>query len=201
MQQLSREYISLENWGLKFAWVGKMLSLGLSLIIAYSVSKFDRQEMGLTTKTESKDKLVFGICIFLGFLFFDFIFKMILFPKGGKFELETFAFQAIMPGLTEELAFRGISLWLLDKAFPPKWTFKGLQLGWGFVIVTLFFGIAHGVLLTKNLEFKFDLITIIYLTVISSLSLGLLRKFSGNLIYPILGHNIINIMNATIRIL
>ncbi|WP_316835435.1 CPBP family intramembrane glutamic endopeptidase [Pedobacter nutrimenti] len=201
IQQLSRQYISMEFLGLKFSWIGKILSLVMSLVIIYSVSKSTRQEIGFTTKTNSKKQLIVGLLFFFGFLLFDFIFKMILFPKGGSFDLETFAFQATLPGLTEELAFRGISLWLLEKAFPPKWTFKGLKFGWGFIIVTVLFGVVHGVFLTANHAFKFDLVTIVYLALISSLSVGILRKFSGNIIYPILGHNTINIMNAIIRIL
>jgi hypothetical protein len=201
LQQLSMKYVSLEFLGLRFTWIGKILSLVTSLVIIYTVSKSDRQEIGFTTKTNAKNLVKSGLLFFFGFLLFDFLFKMILFPKGGSFNLETFAFQATMPGLTEELAFRGISLWLLDQVFLPKWTFKGLKFGWGFVIVTLLFGISHGALLTEHHVFKFDVVTIVYLTLISSLSVGLLRKFSGNLIYPILGHNTINLMNAIIRIL
>ncbi|PTS95164.1 CPBP family intramembrane metalloprotease, partial [Pedobacter sp. HMWF019] len=198
---LSRQYINMEFFGLKFSWIGKILSLATSLVIIYSVSKSNRQEIGFTTKMNSKKQVIIGLSFFFSFLLFDFIFKIILFPKGGHFDLETFAFQATLPGLTEELAFRGISLWLLEMVFPPKWTFKGIKFGWGFIIVTVLFGVVHGVFLTANYAFKFDLITIVYLALISSLSVGILRKFSGNIIYPILGHNTINIMNAIIRIL
>lgn len=201
IQQLASEFIDLKFIGLRFSWVGKILSLATSLTIVYSVSNSDRQDIGFTTRTNTKNQIKSGILIFIGFLLFDFVFKMILFPKGGSFDLETFAFQATMPGLTEELVFRGINLWLLDKVFPPKWTFKGVKFGWGFIIVTILFGLLHGVFLTTNHEFKFDLMTIVYLSLISSLSLGILRKLSGSIIYSVLGHNTINIMNAIIRIL
>jgi len=199
LQLFNKEF--LPDFGLKFYWLGKFLSLALSLYIIYFVNKNDRKEIGFTTSTNSKSQLKYGVLVFFGFLIFDFIFKFVLFPKGGEFDLETFAFQATMPGLTEELLFRGIYLWIFDKVFLPKWNFKGIQFGWGFIIVTLLFGVAHGIVLTSDYQFKFDFITIVYLTLISSLSLGILRKFSGNLIYPILGHNIINVMNAIIRIL
>ena len=201
IQHLSKLYFDLDFLGLKFAWIGKILSLCFALIVVFSVSKKDREEIGFTTKTNSKSQMKSGILIFIVFLAFDFIFKMIWFPKGGDFDLEIFAFQMTMPGVTEELVFRGILFWLLDKAFEPKWDFKGVKFGWGFVIITILFAEAHGVMLTENYEFKFDIITILYLTVISSLSVGILRKLSGNLIFPILGHNAINTMNAIIRIL
>lgn len=201
IQHLSRRYISLEFIGLKFAWAGKIISLVVSLFIILLVNKNDRKEIGFTKQTNSREQLKFGLLFFFGFLLFDFVFKMILFPKGGAFDLETFAFQATLPGLTEEITFRGICLWLLDKAFEPKWNFKGIKLGWSFIIVTVLFGVAHGAILTVDHQFKFDIVTIVYLILISSLSVGILRKFSGSLIYSILGHNCINIMNAIIRIL
>lgn len=201
IQHFSRQYFSLDAIGLKFSWIGKILSLLLSLIIIFSVNNTHREQIGFTSKSNAKKQVKFGIFIFLGFLLFDLIFKFILFPKGANFDLETFAFQATMPGLTEELAFRGICFWLLDQTFQPQWNIKDISFGWGFIIVTLLFSVAHGIVLTEDHQLKFDIITIIYLTLISSLSVGLLRKFSGNLVYPVIGHNMINVLNALIRIL
>ncbi len=201
IQILAKEYLSLNAIGIKFAWTGKLLSLLLSLIIVFSVSKADRRRIGFTKKIQSKKQLKFGVLVFIGFLLFDFVIKLILFPKGESFDLETFVFQATMPGLTEEIALRGIGLWILNKAYTPNWKVRGVKFGWGFIVVTVLFAVAHGAVLTSDCQFKFDLITIIYLALISSFSLGILRAFSGNLIFPILGHNMINLLNAIIRIL
>ncbi len=201
LQQYGKILLPLDFLGLKFNWSGKILSLILGLIIIFSVSKEERIQIGFTSQTNSKAHLKFGLLFFLGFTLFDFVFKMILFPKGGTFDLETFLFQGTMPGLTEEIAVRGIWLWLLNKAFAPKWNYRGIKFGWSFIIVTILFGVVHGMVLDQDLHLKLDLITIVYLTLISSLSVGVLRCFSGNLIYSILGHNTINLMNALIRIL
>ncbi|MDQ6531396.1 CPBP family intramembrane glutamic endopeptidase [Flavobacterium sp. LHD-85] len=198
LQASGKQLIDLD---LKFNWSGKILSLILGLIIIFSVSKEERIKIGFTSKTNSPASLKFGLLVFFGFTFFDIIFKLILFPKGNAFDLETFLFQATMPGLTEEILFRGISLWLLDKAFAPTWNYRGIKFGWAFVIVTVLFGVSHGAVLDQDLHLKFDIITMVYLTLISSLSVGILRQFSGNLIYSILGHNTINLINAVIRIL
>ncbi|WP_313028239.1 CPBP family intramembrane glutamic endopeptidase [Soonwooa sp.] len=201
IQGLAKDYFHFKSLELNFAWGGKILSLLLSLGIIFSLNMQNREAVGFTFKTNSKKQVKVGVFVFLGFLLFDFIFKMILFPKGGTFDLETFLFQATLPGLTEEIAFRGIGFWLLDKAFPTKWNYKGIQFGWGFIIITILFGVGHGVILTTDYQVKFDFVTIIYLILISSFSVGVLRKFSGNLIFPIIGHNCINLMNALIRIL
>jgi len=200
LQFIGGDYINLDFLNLQWNWAGKVLSLILSISFILFHSKQIRRDIGFTTKFNRKT-LSFGILIFLGFLAFDFIFKMILFPNGGQFDLENFLFQATMPGLAEELVYRGILLWLLSKAFVPTKTIKGVQFGWGFIIITFLFAMIHGVGLTENLELKLDIVTILYLFLITSLSVSILRKFSGNLILPVLGHNVVNVMNAVIRIL
>ena len=198
LQALGTEYLKLDFLNLDWNWSGKILSLILSLSFIFYHSKEIRKEIGFTSKFNSKT-LKLGIIIFLGFLVFDFIFKMMVFPKGGQFDLESFLFQATMPG-TEELVFRGIYLYLLGRAFSSSKNIKGVAFGWAFIIVTFLFGMVHGVFLTEELELKFDIITIVYLTLIPSLGLGILRKFTGNLILPVIGHNLINTMNIFIRL-
>lgn len=180
-------------------YTGMIVSFAIAIIFILCLSKKTREEIGFTFKFNMKT-LRFGIYIFLGFLIFDFIFKMIIFPKGGEFDLNQFLFQATLPGLTEEIVFRGILLWILSKAFVPSKEIKGVFFGWGFIIVTFAFAMVHGVALTETMEIKVDYITIAYITLITSLSLGILRKFSGNLILPTIGHNVVNLMSFFIRL-
>ncbi|PIB34092.1 abortive infection protein [Reichenbachiella sp. 5M10] len=184
---------------LKWNWAGKLLSMCFGLGFIFFHAKEIRKDIGFTGKFNPQTKL--GILLFLGFLTFDFIIKMFIFPKGGEFDLEAFIFQASFPGLTEEIIYRGIYLWLLSKVFISSKIIKGVAFRWSFLIVTVLFGVAHGIVLTESYEIRHDITTIVYLTLVSSLSLGLLRKFSGNLILPILGHNMINTMNFFIRLL
>lgn len=200
LQSFGQKFFELEFLGLNWNWSGKTLSLILSLIFILSHSKEIRKDIGFTSEFRNTT-IKFGILVFLGFLLFDFVFKMILFPKGKEFALETFLFQATMPGLAEELVYRGIFLWLLGKAFVSSRIIKGVSFGWDFIIVTFMFAMIHGIYWTESFEIKVDFETIIYLTFITSLSIGILRKFSGNVILPIIGHNIVNVMNAIIRIL
>ncbi|MFD2825065.1 CPBP family intramembrane glutamic endopeptidase [Leeuwenhoekiella polynyae] len=197
---LGYKWIKLDAMGLTGNWSGMLLSLAIALVFILYHSKAIRKDIGFTT-VFNKRTIKLGILIFLGFLVFDFVFKMILFPKGGAFDLEQFVFQATLPGLTEEIVYRGILLWLLSKAFVPTKQVKGIFFGWGFIIVTFLFAMIHGVVLTEAMEFKVDSITIVYITLITSLSLGILRKFTGNLILPTVGHNMVNLMNFCIRLL
>ena len=49
IQHLSKLYFDLDFLGLKFAWIGKILSLCFALIVIFSVSKKDREEIGYNT--------------------------------------------------------------------------------------------------------------------------------------------------------
>ncbi len=197
---LGYEYIKLDTIGLRGNWSGNYLSFIFALIFIFCHKKDVRKAIGFTAKFNKKTVLL-GVLIFLGVLVFDFIFKLIVYPKGGEFDLQVFLFQATTPGLTEEIVFRGILLWILSKAFVPKKKIKGVAFGWGFIIVTFLFAMIHGVILTKNMDFMVDYVTIAYLTFVTSFSLGVLRKFSGNLILPTLAHNTVNLMNFFIRLL
>ena len=194
------QYLKLEFLNLNWNWSGLFLTLVLALIFVLYHKKQIREDIGFTTKFNKKS-LKLGILIFLGILLFDFIFKMIIFPKGGEFNLEQFMFQATMPGISEEIVYRGILLWILSKAFVPVKEIKGIMFGWGFIIITFTFAMVHGVALTDTMEIKVDYITIVYITLITSLSLGILRKFSGNLILPTIGHNVVNLMSFFIRLI
>lgn len=183
---------------IQWNWMGKILTILFAITFVLFQPKEHREEMGFTVKFDNKT-LRTGVIAFIIFLLIDATLKWNIFPEGAEFELEAFMFQMIMPGLSEEIFYRGIYLWLLEKAFVSKKEIKGVKFGWGFILVTVIFGLAHGVILTESLEVRFDIATIIYLTLIPSLALGLLRKFSGNLLAPIVGHNLINVMNIFIR--
>jgi membrane protease YdiL (CAAX protease family) len=58
--------------------------------------------------------------------------------------LEAISFAATLPGLDEELVFRGILLAILIAAFGKPWRVLGVSVGWGAVAVICLFGVAHG---------------------------------------------------------
>jgi uncharacterized protein len=69
--------------------------------------------------------------------------------SGSRFRLtgvplETWLYQATLPGLVEESVFRGVLLALLDRAFPARSVVLGAPTGWGGVVVTLVFVAVHG---------------------------------------------------------
>ena len=104
--------------------------------------------------------------------------------------VETLAFQALMPGLAEELAYRGIAPALLLGLICGKEPSQGIP--WTVVFTTaLAFGIWHGLGYSAS-GFSFDLMSALF-PFIGSIAGGWLRFSSGSLLFPILAHSFANV--------
>ncbi|MBP6764690.1 MAG: CPBP family intramembrane metalloprotease [Rubrivivax sp.] len=100
-------------------------------------------------------------------------------------QLETWLYQATLPGLVEETVFRGVLLALAERAVGaghPHWDVMGARIGWGGMLVTLVFLALHGISLG---------------TVLGVLPAALLylwlRQRTGSLLLPIVAHNLWNL--------
>jgi membrane protease YdiL (CAAX protease family) len=96
--------------------------------------------------------------------------------------LETWLYQASVPGLVEESLFRGVLLALLDRAFSARCRFAGADFGYGALVVTALFGLLHG----------FQLGTLLGVWPAALLYLWL-RARTGSLLVPVLAHNLWNL--------
>jgi membrane protease YdiL (CAAX protease family) len=99
--------------------------------------------------------------------------------------LETWLYQATLPGLVEETVFRGVLLALAERALASRhahWNVMGARIGWGGLLVTLAFLALHGISLG---------------TVLGVLPAALLylwlRQRTGSLLWPIFAHNLWNL--------
>lgn len=72
--------------------------------------------------------------------------QLVVGPMAG-FPLtpETVAFQSLVPGLDEELLYRGLLLVVIDRAFVARRRMWGAELGWAAVGTTVLFGLLHGI--------------------------------------------------------
>jgi membrane protease YdiL (CAAX protease family) len=96
--------------------------------------------------------------------------------------LETWLYQATLPGLVEETLFRGVLLALLDRAFVARRRLFGASLGWGAVVVTLVFLALHGIRVG----------TLLGVLPLALLTLWL-RALTGSLVLPVALHNLWNL--------
>lgn len=111
----------------------------------------------------------------------------------GIYDTEEIIFQASLPGLDEEPMFRGLLLYCLTLAIPSGRTnIFGARINASGLIITLFFGLAHGLQYDKG-DWHFSLIAITT-TGLFGLFFLWLRERTGSLIFPILIHNMLNVI-------
>jgi membrane protease YdiL (CAAX protease family) len=96
--------------------------------------------------------------------------------------LETWLYQATLPGLVEECVFRGVLLAMLDRVFAGRWRVLGVSVGWGGAVVTLVFVALHGV--SAGTLLSVLPAAVLYLW---------LRVHTGSLVAPVLVHNLWNL--------
>jgi len=165
-------------------WEGKILSLAFSLIVIFAL-KLSPDTLGLRLKQEHPfiawAALVFfviwGAC--LGLLF-----------KPGMPDAETLAFQATMPGLAEEIAYRGIAPALLLSLMDRKPQIDGIP--WSIIVATAaMFGLWHSLSISSGKP-AFDLMSGLF-PFIGSIPGGWVRFKTKSLLVPIAGHSLANL--------
>lgn len=169
-----------------YNWSGKIYSLLGSVAFLFVFRKYTLEDYYLTLKqkrgTISSSLLVIG-----GLLIVEVVIN-IIYHFHKEFDLETILYQATMPGLDEEIVFRGILLGLLYKLLisPSKIIFHPAI--W---VTSVLFGFGHSLSLNQfaisfNLE-KF------LLTFPFALAMGWITLKSRSLLFPILSHNLNNV--------
>ena len=171
---------------LEWNWQGKTLALLATLLIA-ALPAFGWQRSGLTL-AQNPGSLIPVAALYVLF----FVALAWVFPSDSA-STETVAFQLTMPGLEEELFYRGILLFALDRAFLGRVRFLGVDWGWGALLSCALFGLAHAFGYADG-AFHFDPI-IMALTAIPSLIAVWLRLRAGSVLLPILLHNLGNSMS------
>jgi membrane protease YdiL (CAAX protease family) len=99
---------------------------------------------------------------------------------------ETWLYQATVPGIVEELTFRGVLLALADRIFAVRRDVCGAPIGWGGALVTLLFVLLHASVNTTAFGLALGVLpaAVVYLW---------LRARSGSLLLPIVVHNLWNL--------
>lgn len=165
-------------------WLRQWVTLALLAVACFwAIRKlgFSRQELGLALAQRPGSfvpclvaTVVLLVCNFIAM-------------RSSSFRLppvptEVWLYQATLPGLVEEIAFRGLLLALADRALPPERSVAGAPLGVGALVVTLVFWALHGVSLGTALG-----------VLPAALLYVWLRARSGSLVWPLLAHNLWNL--------
>lgn len=99
-----------------------------------------------------------------------------------------------IPGIAEELVYRGVLQSHLNNLFGKPWKILRTPLGWGWLITALLFWSIHAFQANGwSVNFYWPTLT---LPLIAGLVFGWLRERSNSLLPPILAHNLINVIGA-----
>ena len=176
----------------RFNWSSKIFSILFALGIVF-VFRLSREEIGFVLPKGRSPWLWTLLCL-LGAVFFDGILNYI-FRTHQMPSLATIAYQAVMPGISEEITYRGVSFALLQRAFAGArgWWAKAAPA----LIPSLVFGLLH------TYSPKDGLSHLEWGGFFFSLPLGLWfawnRVRTGSLLGPVLAHNAANTTGALIR--
>jgi uncharacterized protein len=176
----------------RYNWTGKLFELIASLIalaLLIGLGKWKREEFGLRRAFNAgtgRDIVRFLLPVLL----IEFVALWFLVPAGVP-SIESHLFQLVAPGITEELAFRGVLLALLDRAFTGRVWLIGAPLGWGTVISSLLFGLWHGLDVDNHFHPTLEVAPMVIPT-LGGFVLAWCRARSGSLLLPILAHSGMN---------
>jgi len=177
---------------LHWSWVGKVLAIVSSLILITLLPKLTRADAGLTWRQKAgwlgPVLLVMAITCAISWI------AQSMSHEGRQLAQERLLFQATMPGLDEELFWRGLLLALLTRAFGPGRELAGGSFGPAEIAVTLLFAAGHGLRLSQG-AIAFDA-TAFMITGLIGAGLMWLRTRTGSLVIPILTHNLVNVGNS-----
>jgi CAAX protease family protein len=176
-------------WGgfLLWGWSGKIYSIVLVLIVlGLSGRVVARYDTGLTFRQSPGSVAPSLMLLFLIGVAMSTWGSM--FPKG-EFDPGLLLYMAILPGLNEELVYRGILPACLEKPFGKTWRVASANLGWSSVIPTLLFALLHGLWFDSGFTLHLDLFPIRN-ALISGLIFAWLRERTGSLLMPVLAHGV-----------
>ena len=169
------------NWN----WTGKLLATLVMLGVA-ALPSFGWKESGLTFRQSANSKsawVVFGI-------FTVIIFAAATYFGDGRDNWDSILFQWTMPGIEEEIFYRGVLLLALNEAFSKRARVLGADIGLGGILTTVAFGLIHS--LFYDVEgISFDAISFA-MTGGPALLLLWFREKTGSVLLPILAHNVAN---------
>lgn len=164
-------------------WQGKILAMAASLVVI-ALPGFGRRETGLTLVQAPRSlKLALPVAgLYVGL----FLILALIFPND-RLSVEALTFQLTMPGLEEEVFYRGVLLVALGRAFAGRVRVLGVDWGLGAILSCVLFGLAHAFGFSDG-EFSFDPLTM-GLTAVPSLIAVWLALKTRSLVLPVLLHN------------
>jgi membrane protease YdiL (CAAX protease family) len=120
----------------------------------------------------------------------------VFFLLGARKKLDagSWAFLLIMPGLAEELVFRGVFQSLLNRVFEKPWRLANAEFGWGLIISTILFAGANGLVAVDSQLHARIVLPAAIAPFMMGLVSGWIRERADSVWPSVFGHNLSNIV-------
>lgn len=182
-------------WG-GWNWQGKVLQIAWPVLLVLFVPAFAAARSGFKFPAERRSWRALPVaCMVYLFIGIPAILLLGARFSPGTPDLPMWVYEATMPGLGEEFVYRGIFLVLLNEAYGRPWKFAGAQLGWGFIIVSVMFGLLHGIDAKSLSEVHIVWGPNMFLPMAIGFVLAWLRERTGSVWPGVLFHNFVNTIN------
>jgi uncharacterized protein len=171
--------------GLTWNWQGKLLETIVTVFFAALLSGVSLRDLGLGFRLEpgsARSVWIAALLCIAGAA------VPLCLGAGLPLTRETLLFEATLPGLSEELVYRGAMQSLLDRVFDRPWKLLGASLGWGSLLPALYFTALHVVQVGKQGSIAFSLGGLPS-ALILGLMLAWMRERSGSVWPGVVAHN------------
>lgn len=181
LRELPRLFLSGTDAGVDWNWSGHLAALAGMLLLAWML----RRRLGLTARDLGlawPRSPGLAIAVVAAALAASYAVHRI---AGGRIEPipeSAWLFVAIMPGLVEEVAFRGVLLAAAERALPSARLIAGVEVRAGAALLTAAFVVLHG--FTLGMVVSVLPGALLYLW---------LRLSTSSLVMPIVAHNLWNL--------
>lgn len=177
----------------KWNWTGKIFSIFGAVIFLLVYRKLQLKDYFLTFKQHKKN-LKKGILI-ISVIFLVSTILNFTFNSSKAWNTETILYQLTMPGINEEIAYRGILLGLLVKTL-KNYTFFNPAI----LITAILFGMAHGLFLNNDFELVFKT-QAFFETMIMGIIWAWVTIKTGSILLALISHNLGNVSGKLISMM
>lgn len=184
--------------GTTWNWTGKIAATLFSLIAILILRRKYPIDFAFTLK-QKKGSLKPALWS-VGIVLIVWLIVLWVFLSKGNPSLEDHLFQLTIPGISEEFAFRGLFLGLLNNVFKRKSKIFTAEISWGTVVTSLLFGLVHVMGFDSESNFYFN-VQNLFMPLMVGFILAWLREKTGSLLIPVILHNMINELCVMIKMI
>lgn len=182
-------------WG-GWPWQSNLVEvLGIVLLVAL-VPGFTAKRFGFQLSTRPRSWRSLAICCILYiFIAVPLTLWSVQWHLGFNARLPEYLFEAVLPGVVEELWYRGLLLSLLNEGFGRPWKVGQTPFGWGGIIIIVLFGTLHGVAVSSKLSVHVYW-SVMFLPGLVGIVLTWLKERSGSVWPGVVFHNFVDLVNT-----